>query len=158
MKQWFNQLAPRERRVLIIGAVTLGGILLYFMLWEPFVTTHAQLKNIVAAQKVTLQWMKDAALEIQQLRRHTPSSQTSEQSLLGLIDRSIRSGRLDKAHKRIEQKGEREVQVNFEEVSFTELMQWLGQLYNQHQVQVSSISLERLRTPDSVKVRLTLKM
>ena len=61
MKQWFNQLAPRERRTLIIGAVALGGILVYFLVWEPFVTAHAQLANIVNAQKTTLRWMSSAA-------------------------------------------------------------------------------------------------
>jgi general secretion pathway protein M len=149
MKQWFKQLAPRERRALIYGAVALGGILVYFMLWAPFVTARTQLENLVAAQKTTLQWMQAAALEVQQLRHQSPAH---KQSLLSLIDQST----LGKA--RIEPKGEREVWVNFEEVSFTELMRWLGQLYNQHQVQVSTISIEHLDTSDRVKVRLMLKL
>jgi len=51
MKQWFNQLAPRERRALIIGIVALGGIIIYFMLWEPFTTERTQLENIITSQK-----------------------------------------------------------------------------------------------------------
>jgi len=154
MKQWFNQLTPRERRALMIGAVALGGILTYFTLWAPFVTAHTQLENIVAAQKNTLQWMQAAALQVQQLRHQSRTSPAHKQSLLSLIDQST----LGKAHKRIEPKGDREIWVNFEQVSFTELMQWLGQLYNQHQVQISTISIERLDTSDRVKVRLILKI
>ncbi|MEN8217473.1 MAG: type II secretion system protein M [Pseudomonadota bacterium] len=154
MKQWFKQLAPRERRAIIYGAVALGSILVYFMLWAPFVTARTQLENIVAAQKATLHWMQAAALEVQQLRHQSRTSPAHKQSLLSLIDQST----LGKARKRIEPKGEREVWVNFEEVSFTELIRWLGQLYNQHQVQISTISIERLDTSDRVKVRLMLKI
>ncbi|KHD05250.1 hypothetical protein PN36_00030 [Candidatus Thiomargarita nelsonii] len=150
MKQWFKQLAPRERRTLIIGAVALGGILVYFMLWTPFVTARTQLENIVAAQKATLHWMQTAAFEVQQLRHQSPP--THKASLLSLIDQSTL------AQARIEPKGDSEVQVNFDEVNFTELMQWLGQLYNQHQVIVRTISIERLDSDDRVKVRLMLKM
>ncbi|OQY48401.1 MAG: hypothetical protein DRR08_05490 [Candidatus Parabeggiatoa sp. nov. 2] len=159
MKQWFNQLAPRERRALIIGIVALGGIIIYFMLWEPFTTERTQLENIITSQKATLDWMNETAAEVQQLRSQskTSSVKTRKQSLLSLIDKSTRTGALSKANKRIEPKGERQVRVNFKEVSFTELMRWLGQLHNQHQVQVSTITIEPQHTPDKVKVRLILK-
>ncbi len=152
MKQWFKQLSPRERRTLMIGAVALGGILGYFMLWTPFVTARTQLENIVAAQKATLHWMQTAAFEVQQLRQQSPPAHKA--SLLSLIDQST----LAQARQRIEPKGDSEVRVNFDEVNFTELMQWLGQLYNQHQVIVRTISIERLDSDDRVKVRLMLKM
>jgi general secretion pathway protein M len=154
---WFNQLAIRERRALIIGVVTLGGILVYFMLWEPFVTARARLENIVAAQQRTIDWMNNAAEEVKQLRHQSLPIKTRKQSLLSLIDNSTRRGSLSKANKRIEPKGKSEVRVNFEKVSFTELVRWLGQLYNQHQVRVSTINIERQRISDTVKVRLTLK-
>jgi len=156
---WFNRLATREQRVLLGGAVALGIILGYFMLWEPFVTARVQLKNIVKAQQVTLDWMYKAAAEVKQLRQQSSNlpAKVSKQSLLGLIDKSTRRGVLSKTNKRIEPKGEREVRVSFAKVSFTELGRWLSQLYNQHQVRVSTIHIERLSVPDMVKVRLTLK-
>ncbi|EDN65834.1 conserved hypothetical protein [Beggiatoa sp. PS] len=80
------------------------------------------------------------------------------QSLLNLIDKSTRIGALRNANKQIEAKGKQEVRVNFEEVSFTDLMRWLGQLYNQHQIQVSTMSIEQKHKPNKVKVRLTLKI
>ena len=125
---WFNQLATRERRTLLGGAITLGFILGYFMLWEPFVVAHAQLQNIVAAQQVTLKWMYNAKNDIKQLRQqsYVVASRTPKQSLLSLIDKSTRRGALSKINKRIEPKGKREVRVNFKKVSFTELMRWLG--------------------------------
>jgi len=156
MKHWFSQLAPREYRALIIGTVALGIMVGYLMLLEPLVTARLQLENVVAAQKNTWRWMNQAAAEVLQLRQQS-STAPQKQSLLSLIDKSTRSGKLRKAKKRIEPKGTKEVRVRFEAVSFTELMRWLGQLYNQHQVQVSTISVERQQIPDKVKVNLTLK-
>jgi len=157
IKQWINQLSSRDRYTLIIGTVALGLILVYFMLIEPFLSSHNQLKNIVAAQKNTLDWMNKAAPEIQALRQQS-TPVIKRPSLLSLIDKSTRSGALSKARKRIQPKGEQEVRVNFEKVSFTELIRWLGQLYNQYQVQVTKITIERQQAPDRVKVRLTLKI
>lgn len=159
MKHWFKQLALRERRALIIGMVALGIMIGYFMFIEPLVTARALLENIVSAQKNTLRWMNEAAAEVQQLRHDVGNSpiKTHRQSLLSLIDKSTRNGELDKINKRIEPRGEQEVQVRFKTVSFTVLMRWLGQLYNQYQVQVNIISLENQSVPDQVKASLTLK-
>ncbi len=158
MTSWLNQLAPRERRVLIIGAVTLVIITGYFMLWEPLITARSQLENVVAAQQTTLRWMTDAAAEVQQLRlqSNTSPTKTHKQSLLTLVDKSIRTGILAKTNKRIEPKGKHKVQVRFKTVSFTALMRWLGQLYNQHQIEMSQIRIERQQAADQVKVNLTL--
>ena len=159
MKHWFNQLALRERRALIIGIVALGIMIGYFMFIEPLMTARALLENIVSAQKNTLRWMNEAAAEVQQLRHDVGNSptKTQRQSLLSLIDKSTRNGELDKINKRIEPRGKQEVQVRFKTVSFIALMRWLGQLYNQYQVQVNTISLEHQSVPDQVKASLTLK-
>jgi general secretion pathway protein M len=159
IKHWFNQLALRERRALIIGVVGLGILMGHFMFIEPLITARALLENIVSAQKNTLRWMKEAAVEVQQLRHDVGKSPTKirRQSLLSLIDKSTRNGELDKINKRIEPRGEKEVQVRFKAVSFAALIRWLGQLYNQYQVQVKTISLERQPVSDQVRASLTLK-
>jgi general secretion pathway protein M len=158
MEQWLNQLTLGERRTILIGTVTLVGILIYFMVWEPFVTARTQLEQIVASEKATLRWMNQAAAQVQQLRNQsqTASAPINKQSLLSLIDQSTRTGALSKANKRIQPTGDKQVRVDLNEISFTELMKWLEQLYNQHQIQVSTIRIERLPISDRVKVRLTL--
>jgi general secretion pathway protein M len=157
---WFLNLNYRERWVLLSGTVLLVFILSYFEWWQPFIAEQIQLTHIIASQQKTLQWMTTAAAEIQQLRQQSPhsTSPTNSPSLLALIDKSMQPGALNSVSKRIESKGNQAVQIVFETVSFTELMHWLEQLYNQYQVQVDSIHIERLALPDKVKVRLTLTM
>ncbi|NJO14704.1 MAG: type II secretion system protein M [Thioploca sp.] len=158
--KWFINLNYRERWVLLSGTVLLVFILSYFWWWQPFIAKHIQLTHIIAAQQKSLQWMTQSAAEIQQLRQplsHSVSS-TNSLSLLTLIDKSMRQGTLNSVSKRIESKSNQEVQLHFEQVSFTELMLWLAQLYNQYQIQVDSIHIEQLTLPDKVKARLTLTM
>jgi general secretion pathway protein M len=157
---WFLNLNYRERWVLLSGTVLLVFILSYFEWWQPFIAEQIQLTHIIASQQKTWQWMTTAVAEIQQLRQQSPhsTSPTHSPSLLALIDKSMRQGALNSVSKRIESKGNQQVQIAFETVSFTELMHWLEQLYNQYQVQVDSIHIERLALPDKVKVRLTLTM
>jgi general secretion pathway protein M len=153
MRQWFNQLTTSEYRTIILGVIIVISALSYFLLWEPFVVAHKQLKNIVVVQKNNLIWMQTAANEIKQLRNNIPK----KKSLLSLIDNSIRNSNLNKIDKRIEPKGNKEVLVGFASVSFTQLIHWLSKLYNQYQIQISIINIERQASLDQVKVQLTLQ-
>jgi len=150
MQQWFNRLTLSERQTIIIGIIVVMSASIYFLLWEPFVANHKQLKNIVAVQKNNLAWMRTAANEVRQLR-----NTSTPQNLLSLVDTSIRE--LNTTDKRIKPKGEQEVLVDFPSISFTKLIEWLAKLYNQHQIQVSTISIERQANSDQVIVKLTLQ-
>lgn len=138
-----------------MGGLFLIGIVGDIMVWEPLVDSYQQLEKKVAAQHMTLEWMEKAAQEIQQLRRspHQPSP-SSQSPLLILIDESLRHDTLQKAT--LEPQGEEEMIVSFETVSFTKMLQWLEKLYNQHQIKVKTLSIERQPEPDQVKIKIIL--
>ncbi len=158
ISNWLSQLEPRERHTLLVGALVLSALLLYFLVWEPFQAARAQLANIIASQERDLQWMQQAAGQIRQLRATQSAKPTRADttSLLAIIDSSTRAGDLAKVSKRIEPQGETGVRVSFETVRFTFLVQWLAVLHTQHGIQVQALSLERDAAPDMVKARLTL--
>ncbi len=154
----FGQLSLRERYVLWLGVVIGTGLFIYALLWNPLVNSRTALDTKIEAQAANLQWMQQAAQEIQQLRSQsaTAAVEQSGVSLLTVIDNSNSQKWLATTPKRIEPKTEEEILVEFEQVSFTALMRWLVELYNRYQIQVSAISVERLDANDSVKVRVTL--
>jgi len=159
MIEWFKQLTLREQQTLLVGALVLVFIIVYFLVWEPLVKERAYLEQTVLVQKENLRWMQAAAVEIEQLRQPLNSATSAiknKPSLLSLIDRSSRQGVLKKVEKRIEPKGEQEVRVTFKAISFTDFVQWLAQLANNHQIVVKIISIESLSTPDQVKINVTL--
>ncbi len=145
MLNW-NQLEPRDQRILLIGSSVLSAILLYFFLWQPFVTEHARLSSQVREQHASYQWMLGAVKEIKALQAQSGAATPSHNgvSLLAVVDQSLRNTALNSANKRIEPSGDTQVRVDFTAVAFNDLMQWLTLLHNQHQVQISSLNLERL--------------
>ncbi len=153
MQQWFSQLTISERRTMIFGVIIVIIASIYFLLWEPFIASHKQLKNIVAVQKSNLHWIQVAANEVQQLRNNV----VNPQNILTLVESSIRNNiKLNKIDKRIEPKEEQFVLVNFPAVSFTELILWLDSLYNQYQIRIDTINIEN-KASDQVIVKLTLQ-
>lgn len=154
----FGQLSPRERYILFLGIVIGASLFVYAFLWIPLVNSRTTLDTKIIAQEANLQWMQQAAQEIQQLRGQstTVAAAKSAVSLLTVIDNSNSQTWLATTPKRIEPKTEEEILVEFEQVSFTALMRWLVELYNRYQIQVGAMSVERLDANDNVKVRVTL--
>ncbi len=155
LKSRFEQLDNREKIVLLSSAVILTLILFYLLVIMPFFNKKQKLDNIIIEQQATLQWMYSAANEIQQLRV-SPTVPTSKNttSLLTLVDNQTAS--LGKVNKRIEPQGNQAVQISFEAVNFSALVQWLAALHRQ-QIQVIAMTIEPLATPDKVMARLTLQ-
>lgn len=155
--QWFERLDVREQRVIFLGVLVIVFSVGYFMVWEPFQQAYTELSGQVQAQQETLVWMQQAATEVQQLRKQAPAV-TNRPSLLSVIDKSVaQNAALVKAQRRIEPKDEYTIQINFENVSFTQLLTWLGQLDRQYQIQVNMISVTRQSSADQVNTRLILQ-
>ncbi len=159
MKQWWNQLQPRERLVLLLGGLSLAVITGYFLFWEPLSQERQRLRQQVAAGQALHQWMRRAAGQVESLRRQAGAGKTpgnTRRSLPGLLDASLRQGPLAETEKRLEPRDENSVRLEFNDAVFDELLQWLAGLRQQHGVNVVSANFERLSTPGRVKAHLTL--
>lgn len=159
MKQWAN-LDARERRLLIIIGVLLGLLLLWAVIWQPLVNKSTRLADTVRKQQADLAWMRSAQEEIKRLRNggNSDSTTASGQSLLGALDQSIRRDKLGPALKRLEPDAEgKGVRVWFEQASFDDVIYWLGEAQNSHNVRVDSITVDRAGSGGLVNVRLTLE-
>lgn len=158
MKAWFLGLAPRERLIVAGGAAILLVLVLWLAVWEPLVQRTAQLEQSVAVQEETLAWMRQAAGEIEQLRRSGGPAAAGLQgrSLLAAVDQATRAAGLNSGLKRIEPEGQNRVRVQFEGVAFDDFMRWLNGLQGQYGVFTQSITVEREEAPGRVNIRLTL--
>ncbi|MEZ5671333.1 MAG: type II secretion system protein M [Thiotrichaceae bacterium] len=142
--------------MLIGGTLLTIGLLIYFMLWQPLLEAHHNLLSRVAAQQATLVWMQSAAQQIQQLRSKTPdNSKNAKQPIQATIENSLQTGKLAKLTKHLDSKNDHEVQLDFEQINFTDLVSWLATLQNQYAIQIQRINITRLSAADSVKVQIT---
>ena len=157
IRDWFEGLEPRERLLVSAGAVFLVLFFVYVLLWAPFAERHARLRETVERQQADLAWMRGAAAQVQALRRSVPGGGRGlgGRSLLSVVDQSARAGGLGSGIKRIEPDGSRGVKIWLENVSFDQMILWLGKLSRQYQVEVASVSIEP-RGPGRVNARLSL--
>jgi general secretion pathway protein M len=159
MYSFFKQLNSRERYSLIVGGSVLFLFLAYILLWQPWQNQVQEMQLRVGAQIEELAWMQQAAKEVKQLRTSSASSTVNRltASLFSIIDSSMAQTSLAKTNKRIEPNTEQEIKISFEQANFSDLVQWIAGLQQQHRLQVQVLTLEKLAGNDSVKIQLTLR-
>jgi general secretion pathway protein M len=156
MKAWFSNLEVNERRMLIVGGGLLLVMLLYIGIWEPLTNKVETLRVSTAEQTALLTWMRSTAQEVKQLRGRGSQQvkPASGQSLLTLVDRTAKSGRLGTALKRVQPDGSEKVGVWLEAANFDDLVRWLAVLETRHSVRVVSSVFQSLETSGRVDARL----
>ena len=156
MKAWFMGLEVNERRMLIGGGSLLLVLLLYVGIWEPLTHNVESLRASTAEQESLLAWMRGAAKEVKQLRGRSgqPVKPASGQSLLSLVDRTAKAGRLGPALKRVQPDGDEKVRVWLESASFDDVVRWLSSLESSQGVHVVSSVFQAKDDPGLVDVRL----
>jgi general secretion pathway protein M len=159
MKAWFAGLEANERRLIMIAAPLVLLMLLYVGIWEPLVNKVDALRVSTAEQESLLVWMRGAAQEVKQLRGRggQPARPASGQSLLSLVDRTAKSGRLGPALKRVQPDGDQKVRVWLESASFDDVVRWLTSLETRHGVYVESSVFQALEVTGRVDVRLVFE-
>lgn len=159
MKAWLNSLEQGERRMVIAGAALLLVMLIYVMAWEPLVNKVDALRTSTAEQQSLLNWMKQAAQEVKQLRGSSsqPSKPVSGQSLLSVVDSTAKAARLGKSLKRVQPDGEQKVRVWLEEANFDDVVRWLTTLETRQGVRVVSSVFQAKEVAGRVDVRLVFE-
>jgi len=159
MKQWWQSLTTREQQSLAIGAVVLTAIVLYWLIWEPLNVRAESLSRTVAEQRADILWMESAAEHLRDVRGTVPagSGVNDEQSLLGLIDNTARSGPLAGTVRRVQPEGDQTVRVWLENAPFDDLMYWLSELETHYGLRVTTLVVDRQAAAGRVSARVSLE-
>ena len=161
MKDWYDNLEPRERRIVIAGAIVLVIALLYLLAWEPWVKKISTLEKSNQANQELLVWMEQSAVEAKQLQAKLkasgPSGRSKGQSLLGTIDRTAKTGKLGKSVKRVQPDGQTRARVWLENASFDSMVSWLEKLQRQQGIRIVTSVIEKQDEPGLVNARLVLQ-
>jgi len=145
-------LAPRERRLLLVGAVAAAAILIFGMLIPlDRSVTHAQQR--LAKKRADLSWMQSVAPQVALL---PPAAAVNGESLLVIVDRSARESGLASALSGSEPGGPGSLSVRLEKAPFDALVGWLARLAQQNGVSVDSAVIERTGAPGLVNANIVL--
>lgn len=157
MKEWFENLQPRERLYVIGGGICLLILLLYTMVWAPLSSKVTSARKTVAQQREDLEWMRAASEQVQKLGLNRPSARGSRnRSLLAVVDQDIQAAQLKSALQRMEPEGSQSVKIWINKGSFDALIGMLGKLETEQGVSVKSLSINPTDTQGLVDARVTL--
>ena len=155
MREWFDNLSERDRRIVTYGgAVVLVLVLLGIIL--PLHRNVAMARERVARKQGDLQFIQSVA---QQLASAAPGAgnAASGESLVVLIDSSAREGGLGKSLSSSQPTGDKGLRIRLDRVSFDALVAWLARLSQQHGVRVESAEIESAGEAGLVNAGLVLK-
>lgn len=160
MKERWEALAPRERRLIQLAATIIGIVLAWYLIYSPLANSRARLESTVIGLRQDLAQLRpqvDAILE----RRVTGQEQMAPRpgrSLLAMADSSARDAGLGGALKRVEPIGERSVRVWMDGADFDAMAAWLEKLAREEGVAIDEWSVDRALVPGVVNARMTLEL
>jgi len=126
---WYAQLAPRDRRILLAGAAAAAVIVALWVVL-PLHRNLNEAREHLRQQQQDLEWMQHTAPTLLAAGPAQPVS-TSQESLLGLINRSARESGLAKALTGSTFVGNGGMRVQLENADFNLLVGWLHRLNTQ---------------------------
>jgi general secretion pathway protein M len=158
MKGWFEALAPREQMLVALAGVLTVIVVIYLGVWLPLERSNARLETRVESQR-------ELVTELRQLRGRVAApaagggaaSGGGGQSLVVVVDSTVRQRGLGTALKRSQPLDGDSIRVNFENVAFDALVQWLGQLASRHGIEIGAASFSSRTEAGRVDATLTLE-
>ncbi len=157
MKEWYAGLQPRERLMVMAGAIALALLLFYATIWDPLTSGARAKADAVSEQQKLLSWMQQAAEDVKRLRPASAQAVAqlpAGQSLLGVIDQTAKSAGLGAALKRVKPEGENKVGVWMEDAAFDDVVRWLETLHRSFGVEVDNITVDKKNVTGKVDARI----
>jgi general secretion pathway protein M len=154
LRAWYSTLSQREQRMVAIGAVALGILLLVGGVLLPMHSAVSTAVQRSETRRADLEWMRVNAPEIRagaaQLTR-----ETGEPPVV-LVDRVGRENGLASAFRGTQPSGNNGVRVQLEAAPFDTMITWLATLEQRYGLAIESVTVERAARPGIVNASITL--
>lgn len=154
MKEWFANLQPRERVIVVVGGILAAIIVLWMAVLDPLRTQTAALRTSVAEKRqllVDLGRVEGAQSNAAAAARNGGAQQT----LVVLVNSTAQQHGLNVPRTRPD--GTDGINVTLQNASFDSLVTWLIALQTTHSVTVESASISGSREQGLVNGTLFLR-
>jgi type II secretory pathway component PulM len=155
LSAWFARQSPRDQRILRIGALLFGAILLVWLALLPQqALTRARARN--DAQQELLQFMRQVGPALVAAGA-TATTQPIGESFVVFIDRTAREHGLAEALTGSPPAGNGAFRVTMENADFNLLLTWMQQLATRYGVRVETASFTASGAPGKVNASVQLR-
>ena len=158
MKEWWQQLALREKRMVAGGAIVVAVLLIYFGLWFPLQHTVSSLRQTIVKNQNLLAWMQQADAQMKTIvpTKTVAVTSMSPAALLGWLQNSIQQAGLDHQLTQIKEGSDEAILLQFQAVNFDALINWLAQAQEQQGFRVTQMSAVKTAASGMVNAEITL--
>jgi len=157
MKDWWLNLALREKKMLAAGAVVVILFLLYKILWSPLVTANNNLRTRVLHNQETLTWIQQADQRIQSLLKTSQKNVSPAGSLLGVMQTALHQSAFAAEISQLRQADNDSVAFSFKKIDFDHLIVFLTTLWQKQGLLVSQITVIPGNGPGEVVADVVVK-
>jgi general secretion pathway protein M len=154
--QRWQQLQPRERRMVAVGAVVFAALVGYLVAFEPAWQGRQRVAAELPTLRAQLSQMQALAAEARKLAGAAGTRDTPEQ-FREQVEQSIAAAGLRDRVTLLTQ-AEQLMDVRFEAVGFAPWLAWFDTALREMRMRVVDVSIERTATPGQVSARLTLEL
>ena len=158
MKNWFYSLEDRERLFVSVGALIIAVALIYGFAWVPLDKKHTEATASVSNWHRSLAELRPLKGAATQASRSSSPSNGSKQAPIIIVDQTLRGRGLEQYRKRSQPTSSNGIRVEFEDVAFDELVIWLGDLSEQHEMTVQAGSLSAGNRSGAGRINATLTL
>jgi general secretion pathway protein M len=155
MRAWYENLAERERRMVLIGGIVVV-ILLILAIVFPLNRSIAQARQRVTVKQDDLSFIQSALPQLASAGPG-PAGVASSENLVVLIDSSARESGLGKSLASSQPTGDKALRVRFDRAPFDGLMAWLARISQNHGIRVETAEIEFAGEAGLVNAGLVLK-
>ncbi len=152
MRAWYAGLAPRERRVVSAGALTLAVLLVVGGGLLPLQSAVSSATHRLATRREDLEWMRRNAPLVLAAGDNL-AADTGEPAVV-VVDRLGREAGLGAALRGTQPSGTG-VRVQLEAAPFDTLVRWLATLEQRYGLSIEAITVDRTATPGLVNASVT---
>jgi general secretion pathway protein M len=160
MRSWFDALDERERVFVLAAAVFVVFGAFWLGVWKPLDSGQKSTAARVDTWRISLAELQPLKGQIQASGAGQPIQAAQEQSLVVIVDNTLRQRGLYNALQRSQPTpAGNGIRVEFENAAFDDLMLWLGDINRQYGllVQAGSFSVASGENPGRVNSTLTLE-
>ena len=148
MKAWWQQLHSREQHLVMAMAGVIGIFIFYSLVWQPLTQGVSQAEKKLQRQQILLEWVNENTTRYQQSAKN--SGARNKGSLTSIVNRTAKRNQI--IITRMQPQAD-DLQVWIDDVSFSQLLQWLEQLAANEGLNVKGIDLTRGEKSGTVRVR-----
>jgi len=154
MKNWYQNLSDRDKRVVLIGGAVVFVLVLLGVV-TPLNRNITQAQVRVDRKQADLAFIQGA---VSQLAGAGPGgSMATPESLVVLIDSSARESGLGKSLSSSQPTPDKGLRIRLERVAFDAMVAWLARLSQQHGVRVESAEIDSAGEAGLVNAGFVLK-